>query len=55
MGIGDENYYGEMRVKSINKNEQVARGDEDISEVCKGLDVMTEVHIAHCDIVRFRS
>jgi len=43
------------QTKNINRNKQVARGDKDISEVCEGLDVMTEVHIAHCDVVRFGS
>ena len=46
---------GKQEQRVINRNEQVARGDEDISEVCEGLDVMTEVHIACCDIARFGS
>ena len=42
-------------MKSINRNKWVTRGDEDVSEVREGLDVMTEVHIAFCDVARFRS
>ena len=42
--------YRETRPKNINRNEPVAR----VVRLHKGFDVMTEPHIACCDIVRFR-
>ena len=46
---------GKQEQRVIIRDERVARGDEDISKVHEGLDVMTEAHIACCDIVRFGS
>ena len=52
-GIGDENYR-ETRMKNIkkkNRNERVAR----VARLGEGFDVMTEPHIARCDLARFGS
>ena len=46
---------GKQEQRVINRNERVARGDDDISKIREGLDVMTEADIAHCDVVRFGS
>ena len=52
LGLGMRTNYREMRTKSINGNKRVARGDKDISKVCEGLDVMTELHTVYCDMAR---
>ena len=47
--------YGETRMKGINRNKQVVRGGEGISEVHEGFGCYDQAHIACCDIVRFGS